>query len=134
MYKLRKEFNLCCSHLLNNDNLNKQDNIRLFGKCNQNHGHNYKVVLCFKTKNLDKQTGMILNFDEIKNTFNKFIDIPFDHKNLNTLYQFKGKIPTAENMSKIFYDILKEKFGDIYAVEIHETDGAIAIYEEEDEN
>jgi len=116
--------------MLQNDKLSKKKNTDLFGKCNTNHGHNYKITLCFKSNVLDEDTGMILNFYEIKNIFNKYIDNIFDHKNLNDIYNFKNKIPTAENMAKVFYDIIKEKLGDLYAVEVYETDTAVAIYEE----
>jgi len=131
MYKIKKEFKMCCSHTLHNDCLDKNKNIKLFGKCNEKHGHNYNVWLCFKSKTLDKDTGMILNFDEIKKTFKKYIDDVFDHQDLNKIYHFKNKIPTAENMARVFYDIMKEKIGDLYAVEVYETDGAVGIYEED---
>jgi len=131
MYIIKKEFKLCCSHTLNNEKLSKTKNVELFGKCNENHGHNYKVILCFKSKELDPSTGMIINFDEIKKVFKKYIDDVFDHKNLNTLYYFNNIIPTAENMAELFYDIIKKNLSDLYAVEIYETDGASAIYVED---
>lgn len=132
MYYLEKEFWISCSHRLNNDLLSKEDNLNIFGKCNNDpsHGHNYQVVLKLKSEYVDLKSGMIVNFYDIKNIFNKYIDDVFDHKFLNDCKEFKCVVPTAENMCKVFYDILKKHISELYAVKIYETQGACAEYAE----
>lgn len=134
MYKLKKEFSISCSHRLFNDYISKHENEHFFGKCNNepSHGHNYKIILKLKSEELNFSTGMIENFYHIKKVFKDVIDDVYDHKYLNTCPGFEHVIPTAENMSKIFFDLLKREIYSLYSVEIYETDGASAEYEEED--
>lgn len=131
MYKLRKEFMIECAHKLENKELDAKKNRNLFDKCNRIHGHNYKIILCLKTRSIDIDTGMVLNFVDIKELFNKKIKQRFDHQFLNDDRAFEYKVTTAENMAKIFYDILKEYLGDLYRVEIYETPTAMASYEDD---
>lgn len=132
VYKLKKEFSICCSHRLNNKNLSIKENKDIFGKCNNlpNHGHNYKIILNLKSNKLDPTTGMVQNFYELKDIFQICIDNKFDHQCLNEFKEFKNLVASAENMCKIFYDILKPHLSQLYKIEIYETEGASAIYEE----
>jgi len=131
VYKLKKEFIISCSHRLKDKDNTEKWNKKTFGKCNNypSHGHNYKVILYLK--NVKLIHGMIINFSKLKEIFKSEIDDIYDHQFLNNCPGFENKIPTAENMCKIFYDILKRKIDDLYAIEIYETDGASAIYEME---
>lgn len=130
MYYLEKEFWICCSHRLNNPKLSDEENKKIFGKCNNkpSHGHNYQIILKLRSKKLNPDTGMIMNFYDIKEIFNRLIDKPFDHKCLNDCVEFKDIIPTAENMCKIFFDILGQEIDELYAIKIYETQGASAEY------
>ena len=57
-------------------------------KCNQLHGHNFKIEV-WVTGLLD-EFGMVVDFNELKKEIMKY-----DHKNLNDLIQ----VPTAENLA-----------------------------------
>jgi len=129
MYRLKKTFNICCAHVLSNEDCNKETNKKLFGRCNVFHGHNYRITLYLKQSKLNKVTGMIENFTRIKEVFRDRIDNVYDHNVLNSCPGFTHRIPTAENMAYVFYKRLKTKLKTLYAVEIEETDGASAIYE-----
>lgn len=129
MYKLKKRFSICCAHKLNNDNETKIENRRLFGKCNFVHGHGYAITLYLKSQFVNGKTGMLVNFDEIKPAFKKYIDDVYDHKYLNDCPEFENLVPTAENMARVFYTLLSVPLPDLYAVEVEETEGASAIYE-----
>jgi len=131
MYKLKKNFKISCSHRLFNPKFSEEKNKELFGKCSNapSHGHNYDIIVYLKEDILYEETGMLMNFDKIKKIFKKYIDDIYDHKYLNECPGFENKIPTAENMAKIFFDILKPTMLPLYAIEVEETDGASAIYE-----
>jgi len=133
MFKLKKEFTISCSHRLNNNLISKEANKELFGKCNNqpSHGHNYKIILTLKAEKTGKVSGMIMNFYDIKTIFNTYIDSVYDHQCLNNCPGFEKLVPTAENMCYVFYDKLKPWIEQLYSVEIYETDGASAIYEED---
>ena len=130
MYYIEKEFWICCSHRLNNDNLSIEENKKIFGKCNNfpGHGHNYKVILKLEVNDIEKNTGMIMNFYDIKEIFKKYIDDIFDHQHLNNLKHFEGIIPSAENMCKVFFDILKPHLKHLSEIKIYEIEGACAGY------
>jgi len=132
-YKIQKEFSICCSHRLNNDELSDVENQKLFGKCNNlpNHGHNYKIVLTLQSNELDTKTGMIMNFGDVKKVFEKQIHEIYDHKFLNECEGFINKITTAETMCEVFYYKLKKKLPKLYSVKIYETDTASAEFIEE---
>lgn len=132
MFYLEKEFWICCSHRLHNSSFTDEENKMLFGKCNNFpcHGHNYKIILKLKSEKLNKATGMIVNFYDLKEVFNDLIDKKFDHMMLNNIDSFKDIIPTAENMCEVFYNILKPHIKELYAIKIYETEGACAEYGE----
>lgn len=134
MYEIKKSFCISCSHRLNNNSLSGGENKNIFGKCNNlpSHGHNYKIILHLKSKTL--KNGMIVNFNKIKKVFMNKIDEKFDHKFLNDCNDFKDIIPTAENMCKVFYNILKHDIKQLYKIEIYETETASALYYEDDNN
>lgn len=134
MFELKKSFWISCSHRLSNPNFDEEKNIEVYGKCHNNpsHGHNYKCILTLRATELP-DTGMIMNFNEIKRIFNRFIDYNYDHQFLNSCTGFENVPATAEHMAKIFYDILKKQIAELYSVEIQETEGASATYFESDD-
>jgi 6-pyruvoyltetrahydropterin/6-carboxytetrahydropterin synthase len=63
------------------------------GDCHKLHGHSYILEILVKGQ-VDEETGMVLDFKELKNTVQfKIIDI-LDHEDLNKLFPN----PTAENI------------------------------------
>ena len=103
---ITKEFNFCYAHLLENKELSKEENIRVFGKCFlSSHGHNAKMLIKISGK---EKNGMIMNFTELKKIVNKNIVNLFDHRNLNEITYFKNTIPTCENIIDVFWELLEE--------------------------
>ena len=72
------------------------------GKCENPHGHNYKVRVTLAGKELDK-AGLLLDFRELKEAMRPVID-RLDHQMINDLEPFKVLNPSAENLAKYFYD------------------------------
>lgn len=88
-------------------------------KCENLHGHNWIIIVYVKAKELNKD-GMIIDFKHIKNA----IHGKLDHQNLNDIVDFN---PTAENIAKWVCD----QFEECYKVSVQESEGNIAIYEED---
>lgn len=109
MYYVEKDIEISASHHLN---LNYES------KCTNLHGHNWKIKICMRSKELD-ENGMVYDFSKIKSKINKKID----HKNLNEVFDFN---PTAENIAKWICDTLGEK---CYKVVVQESENNIASYE-----
>ncbi len=72
------------------------------GKCENPHGHNYKVRVTLSGKELDK-AGLLLDFRELKEAMKPVID-RLDHQMINDLEPFTVLNPSAENLAKYFYD------------------------------
>ncbi|MGB5362029.1 MAG: 6-carboxytetrahydropterin synthase [Aureibaculum sp.] len=105
----RKEhFN--AAHRLHNPKWSPEKNLEIFGKCNNPnfHGHNYdlEVKVIGYT---DPQTGYVIDTKELSDLIKKEVLNRLDHKNLNLdVIEFKDLNPTAENIAKVIYDILRK--------------------------
>jgi len=72
------------------------------GKCENPHGHNYKVRVTLEGKQLDN-IGLLFDFVHLKQILHKIIN-EVDHKFLNDQAPFDSINPSAENIAKYLYD------------------------------
>jgi 6-pyruvoyltetrahydropterin/6-carboxytetrahydropterin synthase len=72
------------------------------GKCENPHGHNYKVRITLAGVELD-DAGLLLDFKLLKQVMRPIIE-RIDHRMLNDLEPFTVLNPSAENLAKYFYD------------------------------
>src|SRR5258708_19807798 len=72
------------------------------GKCENPHGHNYKVRVTLAGKDLDK-AGLLLDFKDLREVMKHVID-RLDHQMINEIEPFTVINPSAENLAKYFYD------------------------------
>lgn len=77
------------------------------GKCENVHGHNWKVQIVLSAERLDG-VGMVLDFKDIKGIAREILEA-FDHKNLNELAYFRKDNPTTENISRVLYAEFSKK-------------------------
>ena len=100
------------------------------GKCENLHGHNYRVRLSVAAEELDR-TGLVVDFVELKRQMRAIIE-RLDHTFLNQTPPFDVLNPSAENLAKHFYDEMSPAFktgrARISAVKIWETDTSTATY------
>jgi 6-pyruvoyltetrahydropterin/6-carboxytetrahydropterin synthase len=92
------------------------------GKCENLHGHRFKVVVTVRAATLDKE-GMAYDFTELKQRLNKVLD-GFDHKCLNEVAPFDVLNPSSENVAETIFKELKPQFrGEIslFKVEVWES-------------
>lgn len=123
MYEVRVEADFAAAHFLRD----------YHGKCENLHGHNYKVYAHVRGSNLD-EGGMLLDFTQIKKTLRNVCEL-LDHKNLND-FDFFDQNPSAERIAtfiagKILESIpeLKDKNGThLHAIDVFETDTSRARY------
>ncbi len=86
-------------------------NKEVFGKCsNPNfHGHNYELEVKV-TGVPDPQTGFVIDLKLLSDIIRENVLEIFDHKNLNLdIAYFKNLNPTAENIVRVIYDILRKR-------------------------
>lgn len=107
MVRLSKKFEFSAAHRLHNPKLSDDENRRLFGKCNNphGHGHNYELQV---TLLADESPIDVPAMEQI---VGQTVLDRFDHRNLNTeLAEFRELIPTVENIAMTIYRLLKPKF------------------------
>ncbi len=77
----------------------------LHGKCEELHGHNWKVEVSITSGKLN-QEGVVMDFTVLKQKVEKVLK-SLDHTYLNDLPYFSGQEPSSENIARYVYDKLK---------------------------
>lgn len=103
------------------------------GKCENPHGHNYKVRITLAGEELDN-IGLLYDFKDLKLALGQIIE-RLDHQYLNDVEPFCESNPSAENMAKYFYDeasahLRQAANGRVHVKEVRvwETDTTTATY------
>jgi 6-pyruvoyltetrahydropterin/6-carboxytetrahydropterin synthase len=104
------------------------------GKCENVHGHNYRVQLTVAGEQL-ASNGLLVDFVELKRWMRTTVD-RLDHQFINDLPPFDEINPSAENIAKYFYDEVNKGLAEsknevpvhIASVRLWETDTSIAVY------
>jgi 6-pyruvoyltetrahydropterin/6-carboxytetrahydropterin synthase len=125
MYEVTVEADFSSGHYLRNYK----------GKCENPHGHNYKVRVTLAGTELD-QAGLLLDFRLLKQVLRPVIE-RIDHQMLNDLEPFTVLNPSAENLAKYLYDETNLHLRDVTEGRVHvkdctiwETDTTTATYYE----
>jgi len=71
------------------------------GKCENPHGHNYRVLVTLQGKELD-DSGLLLDFKLLKQVMRPVVNY-LDHQMINDLKPFDEVNPSAENLARYFY-------------------------------
>ena len=120
MYELKIITQFGAAHQLRNYN----------GKCENLHGHNWKIEVYVKGEELDKD-GMLVDFKIIKDRTKEIIE-RFDHKFLNDLECFSEINPSSENLAKYIYEELEKEINNnkikVSRITAWESDTACATY------
>ena len=93
------------------------------GKCENPHGHNYKVQVTLAGAELDA-AGLLLDFKLLKHVLRPVIE-RIDHFMLNDLEPFTVLNPSAENLAKYFYDQTNEHLADLTQGRVRVKDATI---------
>ena len=130
MFEVRVQADFSAAHFLKDYN----------GKCENLHGHNYKVFAHVKGEVLN-EGGMLLDFSKLKDAL-RSVCKKIDHTNLNDLSVFKDN-PSAERIAMYIYDgIIAElknqntdlsykdgkKEAYLFSIDVFETDTSRATY------
>lgn len=100
------------------------------GKCENLHGHNWKIEVMASSKVLN-DCGMVIDFSELKKITSKVLE-ELDHKHLNELEHFKKVNPSSEEIARYIFNKLNEvisvKKCRLEEVVVWETDSSCAFY------
>jgi len=120
MYKIKIISNFSAAHFLRGYK----------GKCENLHGHNWKVEVIASRKKLDN-LGMVMDFSDLKKLTLKTLN-NLDHASLNDLSYFKQHNPSSEEIASYIFDNLKKVIAKngcrLEEVRVWETDTSCACY------
>ena len=102
--------------------------------CDRLHGHTWTVRVFWAFATLD-ELGMGANFRDLKEVLRREVHERFDHRHLNDIPPFDRVAPTAENLAREVFTLVREHFhpgprGRLVRVEVWEGPEACAAYEE----
>jgi 6-pyruvoyltetrahydropterin/6-carboxytetrahydropterin synthase len=120
MFEVSIDYSFAAGHALRNYK----------GKCENTHGHNYKVRVTVEGEKLDS-TGLLVDFVDLRRAVGKIVD-RLDHQFLNELPPFDELNPSAENIAHYFCQELQPQVNQngarLHAVTVWETDTSFATY------
>ncbi len=127
-----RRMSFSAGHRLHNDALTAEENVRLYGKCNNpnGHGHNFVVEVTVAGA-VDPRTGMVFNLRDLKTVMTEVVENGLDHKNLNLdVPAFQSVIPTAENIAVVLWGLLSQRLpgGVLHEVKLIETENNFVSY------
>ncbi|MBI1940942.1 MAG: 6-carboxytetrahydropterin synthase QueD [Acidobacteria bacterium] len=100
------------------------------GKCENVHGHNYKVRVTVAGEELNS-IGLLMDFVDLRGAI-KALAERLDHRFMNDLEPFDKLNPSAENLARYFCDELGSRVKDqglrVQAVTVWETDTTSATF------
>jgi 6-pyruvoyltetrahydropterin/6-carboxytetrahydropterin synthase len=125
MVYLTRKIEFSASHLYHNPAFSAEENRRIFGKCNNPHGHGHNYVLEVTVAgDPDPATGMVLDLKELKDILQREVSDRMDHRFLNyEVPELSGQIPTCENIATVIWRLLAPKItrGSLHRVRLYET-------------
>jgi len=104
------------------------------GKCENVHGHNYRVRVTLEGDSLDS-IGLLYDFIHLKQMIKDVIQT-LDHRFMNEIPPFDTINPSAENIAKYFYQQAAQKLpkaasgARLASVTVWESDTTYATYRE----
>jgi 6-pyruvoyltetrahydropterin/6-carboxytetrahydropterin synthase len=102
------------------------------GKCEELHGHNWKVEVFVTGEKLGPD-GLLIDFKWIKKATEKVLQ-ELDHKFLNELDAFEGLNPSSENLARHIHGSVRKKLSPknihVSKVTVWESDTAAATYKQ----
>jgi 6-pyruvoyltetrahydropterin/6-carboxytetrahydropterin synthase len=122
--ELGRRYRFSASHRLHSSHLSEEENRRVFGKCNNPHGHGHNYVLeVSMSGDVDPATGMIANLADLDAFVERQVLEELDHKSLNEdVPAFRDKVPTTENLCIEIYQRLKSfPYAKLERIRVQET-------------
>ncbi len=132
MVYVTKRIEFSAAHRLHNPAFSEEENLRIYDKCNNLHGHGHNYVLEVTVAGEpDPDTGYVIDLKKLKAILIEELISQVDHKHFNFDVGFMtGTIPTVENIIAAFWRVLENKIpnGRLYKLKLWETENSYAEY------
>jgi 6-pyruvoyltetrahydropterin/6-carboxytetrahydropterin synthase len=120
MFEISVEYSFAAGHALR----------EYKGKCENVHGHNYKVRVTLAGDKLNS-AGLLMDFVDLRAQIKALVE-KLDHRFLNDIPPFDQLNPSAENLAKYFCEGIELQARDqglkVHGVTVWETDTTSATY------
>ena len=125
MVYLTRKAEFSASHVYHNPEFTPEENRRIFGKCNNphGHGHNYTLEVTVKGE-VDPRSGFVVDLKQLKEIMHREVLDAMDHRFLNKeVPEFATKIPPTENLAVAIWNRLAPKLSSaqLHRVRVYET-------------
>jgi 6-pyruvoyltetrahydropterin/6-carboxytetrahydropterin synthase len=132
MVYLTRKAEFSAAHYYHNPEFTPEENQRVFGKCNNphGHGHNYTLEVTVKGE-VDARSGFVVDLKRLKDIMNREVIDALDHRSLNDeVAEFKHAIPTTENLAIAIWNRLKSKLNaaQLHRIRVYETPDLFVDY------
>jgi len=132
MVYLTRKAEFSASHYYHNPEFTAEENRRIFGKCNNphGHGHNYTLEVTVKGQ-IDQRSGFVVDLKELKDIMNREVIDAVDHRFLNEeVREFRDRIPTTENLAVTIWNWLQSKLSvaRLHRIRLYETPDLFVDY------
>ncbi len=109
MVYLTRRYRFSAAHRLHNEALSAEENARIYGKCNNPHGHGHNYVLHVTVVGpIDPATGMVCDLALLDRAVEAEILERFDERHLNLdVENFRTRVPTTENICMEVFSLLR---------------------------
>jgi 6-pyruvoyltetrahydropterin/6-carboxytetrahydropterin synthase len=122
---LNRIYEFSSAHRLHTTELNAEQNLQIYDRCNnpQGHGHDYKLEVSLRGEP-DQKTGMIFAVEEMDRLVRQVLD-RLDHRHLDKEVDFfKTHVSTGEVIIQYLWEELNKIFPAdlLYYLKLWETD------------
>ena len=105
MIRVTHSYEFCAAHRLRCADFSPEENLRVFGKCSNPHGHGHNYVLEVTVAGEpDPRTGLVAEGPQLDQLVKTHVLDAFDHKNLNVeCEEFTAMNPSVENIAQVIW-------------------------------
>jgi 6-pyruvoyltetrahydropterin/6-carboxytetrahydropterin synthase len=132
MVYLTRKAEFSASHYYHNPEFSAEENKRIFGKCNNPHGHGHNYTLEVTVKgHVDQRSGFVVDLKQLKEIMNREVIDILDHRFLNQeVAEFRDSIPTTENLAINIWNRLQPKLNvaSLHRIRLYETQDLFVDY------
>ena len=105
--RLTSRYRFSASHRLDTPKLSPEENRRLYGKCNNPHGHGHNYVLDITVEGPIDESGQVVNREALDGLVRERVLRRLDHRDLNTeIPELSGRVTTTENLAGMVREAL----------------------------
>jgi|HubBroStandDraft_4_1064222.scaffolds.fasta_scaffold49777_4 6-pyruvoyltetrahydropterin/6-carboxytetrahydropterin synthase len=116
MTRVTRRYRFAASHRLHSQQFSAGENLALYGKCNNPHGHGHDYFLEVSVSGpLDPVSGQVINVAALDRLVGERVLQDFDHRYMNAdVREFEALVPTSENILRVIEERLAAHWRSVF--------------------